>query len=324
MKCVYTLVLIFTALNLSAQTSITLNMEQFLNGETIEFNKEAKNNLDNSFKINRLQYYVSGFAIKHDGGQTTKISDTYFLIDPTKQTSFDLGSHDVTNMESITFYVGVDRAKNHADPSQYSSEHPLAPKSPSMHWGWSAGYRFVAMEGKSGSSLNSTFEVHALGDNYYYPIEIPFSETAKDGAINVGLRAEYSKLLEGINVSRGLIVHGSYGEAVELLQNFRDHVFTNALGEGNVLSVSSLNLITGMYPNPSSGALSISMDRAINGTLEILDLQGKTLFSDNLNGKQYTATIDLKSGVYFVRVRQQNAILATKKWVISNQKGTGL
>ena len=41
MKCVYTLVLIFTALNLSAQTSITLNMEQFLNGETIEFNKEA-------------------------------------------------------------------------------------------------------------------------------------------------------------------------------------------------------------------------------------------------------------------------------------------
>lgn len=124
MKRIFTLALIFYVAHVFAQTNITLNMEQFLNGEAIEFNKEAKNNLDNSFKINRLQYYVSGFSVKHDGGKTTEISDTYFLIDPTKQSSFDLGSHDVTNMESITFYVGVDQAKNHADPSQYSSEHP--------------------------------------------------------------------------------------------------------------------------------------------------------------------------------------------------------
>jgi len=319
MKRIFTLALIFGATHLFAQTNLTLNMEQFLNGTAIEYNKEATNNLDNSFKINRLQYYVSGFSVKHDGGKTTEISDTYFLIDPTKHNSFDLGSHDVTNMESITFYVGVDKAKNHADPSQYSSEHPLAPKSPSMHWGLSAGYRFVAMEGKAGGSLNTTFEVHALGNDYYYPIEIPFAETAKDGAINVALRAEYSKLLEGIDVSQGLIVHGAFGEAIELLKNFRDHVFTNAIGEGNVLSIPSTDIMTGMYPNPSSGMLNMSFERLVSASVEVLDLHGKILYSEDFKGNQFSTEVDLNSGVYLVRVRENNGILSTRKWVISNK-----
>lgn len=317
MKRLIPFVLMFCATQVLAQTDITVEIDQLLNGEAIEFNKAAKNNIDNDFKINRLEYYVSGISIRHDGGQELELSDMYFLIDPSKHSQFGLGSHDVTNIESIKFHIGVDRDKNHADPSQYSSDHALAPKSPSMHWGWSAGYRFVAMEGKAGASMNTTFELHALGDDYYFPIEIPFTESAKDGAINIKLRAEYSKLLESINVSQGLIVHGAYGEAVELLENFRDHVFTNILGEGNVLLSPDVDLITGMYPNPSTGIFNVLFDKHVNGTVEVLDINGKVAAAFNVNGKLITLNTDLKSGIYFIRIKNENGVIARRKWIVA-------
>ena len=104
---------------------------------------------DCEYKITRLQYYVSEIKIKYDGGKSYLIKDLYFLVSAEKDTVLSLGILPVSNIEGIEFSIGVDQAANHLDPSTYPSSHPLALKNPSMHWGWTSGYRFIALEGNS-------------------------------------------------------------------------------------------------------------------------------------------------------------------------------
>ena len=106
----------------------------------------------------------------HDTGKISQATGVYILANASQVLEVDLGSFDVTNVEAIKFSVGVNEPENHEDPTKWDSNHPLYPKSPSMHWGWASGYRFVALEGKTGDQLNKTFEIHALGDDNYHKI----------------------------------------------------------------------------------------------------------------------------------------------------------
>ncbi len=48
----------------------------------------------------------------------------------------------------IRFNVGVERARNHADPSVFPARHPLNPMVNGLHWDWKGGYVFLALEGR--------------------------------------------------------------------------------------------------------------------------------------------------------------------------------
>ena len=76
-----------------------------------------------------------------------------------------------------------------------------------------------------------------------------------------------------------------------------------------------------MYPNPASTELTINIDLEYSSTtnLKIIDLTGKTVkdFSRDLSHENgmYKAQLDisdLKAGIYFVRVKQQNKVLSKK------------
>ena len=56
-----------------------------------------------------------------------------------------MGPWDIEGVRGVKLHLGVDPAHNHADPSTYASDHPLSLQNPTMHWGWSAGYRFMAI-----------------------------------------------------------------------------------------------------------------------------------------------------------------------------------
>lgn len=76
-----------------------------------------------------------------------------------------------------------------------------------------------------------------------------------------------------------------------------------------------------MYPNPASTELTIKIDLKYSSStnLKIIDLTGKTVkdFTDVLSHESgmYKAHLDisdLKAGIYFVRVKQQNEVLSKK------------
>ncbi len=200
MKNIITLILcLATLLPLSnAQNDINLSIFHKLANEEFNLNQAANNNLEHDFKITRLEYYISEISLIHDGGTETLIEDLWILVNASSKTEVELGNYDINTVEKIVFHIGVDPAHNHLDPSTYEASHPLAPKAPSMHWGWTAGYRFVALEGHGGPALDQLVQLHGLDDKNYFTTEVVLDKTAENGILNIQLDADYTRALEDI------------------------------------------------------------------------------------------------------------------------------
>ena len=126
------------------QKEVHLQINQYIGNDPFAIGDEGTNDLGTKFSISRLDYYISSIKLHHDGGTTTNVGDKYILVSNGNTVDELLGEFNIGVLDSITFSVGVDPLYNHGDPTLWPANHPLAPKSPEMQWGWAAGYRFVA------------------------------------------------------------------------------------------------------------------------------------------------------------------------------------
>ncbi|MFT4565055.1 MAG: hypothetical protein ACJA1A_002632 [Saprospiraceae bacterium] len=301
----------------TAQSTVNIQINHLLDGEEFENEVNSKNDLGNDFMIDRLQYYLSGFSITHDGGQVTQVEELYVLVsllESTDPTVIELGEYDIVNLEAVNFYFGVDSEANHADPSLLHPSHPLAPKFPSMHWGWAAGYRFIALEGQSGPNVDQELQFHCIGDEFYRQMEYPVSMSG-ESSFTVEVDAEYKNLLEGIDISGGLILHGNLGEIKTLATNLREKVFSTPEITGTTDSelIKSLEI----YPNPvSDGQLNVRLETSVsNNIIRVQDAFGRIVYSgiQSLN----TQIDVLIPGIYFLSIEDNTGKkLATRKVVV--------
>ncbi|MBL7806066.1 MAG: T9SS type A sorting domain-containing protein [Saprospiraceae bacterium] len=273
------------------------------------------------YKINRLEYYISEIKITHDGGQETPVTDMHLLVRPALDSMYYLGSFpQITNVESITFSVGVDQAHNHLDPASYPANHPLAPQNPAMQWGWAAGYRFVAIEGKAGVNFAYDFEIHALGDANYKTLTLPTAaETHPDGDKTIHLVADYSQVLSSINVSAGLIVHGSSGKAVTVMNNMKDVVFS---AETSAVLNPAFEGTFSVSPNPATAGKAVATMTLPEGgdyRISLTDLSGRVVINQPIAAGSQTFAIDqpLNAGVYFVQLWQNARPVAVEKLIVT-------
>lgn len=283
-------------------------------------NAAAQNNISNDFKVNRLEYYISEISITHDGGTETMISNVWALVNTSGVTEINLGSQSITSVEGVNFHVGVDANSNHLDPASYNMNHPLAPKNPSMHWGWTAGYRFLAIEGKGGSSYNQTFELHGLGDANYFKTVIPFTTaaTAVNNEITLDIDADYTRILEGISVNSGVIVHGETGAAKTALENMRDYVFTPSSTASSTIDISEINAFS-VFPNPSNGVtkLTISTSTDLTYQVAVTDIVGRQVAFFNSVRSNSTLELNLDNvGLYFVSLIKEGQPVITEKLIV--------
>ncbi len=309
-----------TTLSTTAQTTVKFQINHLLKDQAFTFNQKASNNLDNEFNVKRLEYYISAISLTHDDGKTTTVSDVYILVNGGTAVDVELGQFDITTLESINFSIGVDPGVNNQNPTQWSASHALAPKSPSMHWGWAAGYRFVALEGKTGSSLNTTFEIHALGNDNFFKISIPTKGAMDNGNLIIELDADYTEALSNIDISSGLVIHGETDQAVRCLRNFTNSVFTSQEGNKNTLSTNEpkQNIGAVLFPNPSTGSFSIDVPQSVSGLVEVsvIDLTGKVIVDSALptNGL-HTYAIENK-GVFVISIRLDGVVVETKRLLV--------
>lgn len=320
-KIITTIFTLLVVLAVNAQTTVILNIENLLKDKKFALNQAATTNMSTNFSVSRLQYYISNISIIHDGGKVTPATGVYILVNAVNDVMKDLGQYNVTTIEGIKFSIGVNKPVNNQDPTQWPSNHPLSPQVPSMHWGWTAGYRFVAMEGKEGANLSNDFELHALGNNYYYDIQIPLSGQDIFGQLNVYLKADYTRALDNINIVGGKIIHGEETETIDLLRNFRDFVFTSQTGASNILaSVGQALAPTALdvYPNPSNGTVSFDItDKSVNITsIQISDITGKVVETIAVNDFETAQTTLTVKGIYIVSLMDGTNSLLTKKLVI--------
>ncbi len=309
----------FLAMSISsfAQNNVQLNINHKLGDADFAMQTGAKNNLNNDFEVTRLEYYISEISIVHDGGTETLVEDLWILADLSEGTQVDLGDHNINSVEIVKLHIGVSSEYNHLDPSTYPSTHPLAPKNPSMHWGWASGYRFVAFEGNGGSNFNQLFELHGLGDVNYFTTEIPLTTVADNNVVSINIDADYTRALEDINVNNGVIVHGENGEARQCLENFRDYVFTASPVVTSTIDVSEVSKFEA-YPNPTSGNITVTLEATqdLSYKVSVTDLLGQeVLFFDAVNSNStFDATLD-HAGFYFINLIKDGQPVITKKLI---------
>jgi hypothetical protein len=306
--------LLFLATTVFGQKAVELQLYHYLNDQSFYLNQEASTNLDEQFKVTRLEYYVTRISLIHDGGMETAISDdTVSLVNAANSnyTAIPLGEIDVTEVESVKFHIGVYSPKNNEDPGQYSIQHPLGPKSPSMHWGWSAGYRFIVVEGTAGEGFSQTFQLHGLGNENYFQTEVDVTPQLVNGKLILPVAADYAKSLEDIFIGNGVISHGSTEEAQEGIFNFRDLVFSNH----DITLESPLNISNNawtVYPNPVSHGFKVQYNGNENDlNVEVLDMLGKVITRYDLADNRFVTLPT--SGVYTVLLKSNSQVISTKK-----------
>ena len=305
-----------------SQTQLDLKINHKLGTSAFAFNTQKTNNLGNQINITRLEYYLTIVSITHDGGTVTPI-DKVLLINASSTSIDSLTSLTITNLEKVTLAVGVKSSLNHNDPSLLPSSNPLAPKSPSMHWGWTPGYRFVAMEGTSFSvTPNRPYEMHSLGDQNYFHTTITTAGVTTTGNKTIEINADYLEALRGIDVSNGPLDHGDYGNNITHLDNFRDYVFSSIEGNPSVgiKKIKEESIKLSISPNPSveGSEISIKLSEELNeATLLVTDLKGSIVIQQKISSKSITLR-DLKKGNYICTIKREGATLASRKLIITN------
>ncbi|MFN5875151.1 MAG: MbnP family protein [Ignavibacteria bacterium] len=251
-----------------------------------------------------LRYYISGITLHLRDGKNLTFPDTYILVDIRDVQRFPIGNADVSvGIDSISFHIGVDKARNHLDPTTYPDWHPLALKNPSMHWGWAAGYRFVTYEGKAGTSagaINATFQIHTLDDKLYTRCSVPLGGMI---STDIPLIGNYERLLNNIDISRGLINHGSEDEAATFMANMgsaQNPVYTASLPT----SVDEESRSVAVFPNPASDVITLPVGVV---RVEFVDIHGASLQTVHLGqGVNVVSVSALAQGTYQFLVHYQH------------------
>ena len=297
---------------LSAQTNVALRIDHRIGQAEVSAPLAVGTPAGETVDINRLEYYLSMFTIVHDGGQETAIPGAYVLADGFTDGLHALGSvSGVSNVELLKFNVGIDPDNNHADPASWPADHPLAPQVPSMHWGWAAGYRFVALEG---GTADATLEIHALGDGNHSPGETEVAASIENGTLVLDVEADVLGFFHLLTVGTGLINHGENAEAALVCNNLADRVF-RLPGTASVGETESEVLEVSLVPIANGAELQFGAVCPAGTRLELLDLLGRTVQQvDVPEGVQRFRLTDVRPGAFLISVQTPNS-RTTRRWI---------
>lgn len=298
-----------------AQTSVGLRIDHKAGQSEFDVSNPVVTTMGESVYIDRLEYYLSSFTLVHDGGQETQIEGAYVLADAFVDEVHALGDvSGVEAVEGLKFYVGIDPNNNHADPATWPADHPLSPQVPSMHWGWSAGYRFIALEGGSGINGIIGHEIHALGDGNHYPGEMEVVASIENGVLILDVEADVLGFYSQLTVGEGLINHGESGEAVLVCYNLADDVF-RLPGASSVKPVDSGAFEFNVLPRDGGAELRFDAPLTQVAEVSLLDILGRPLQTVTLSeGTTRHAFYDVHSGAFLVTVSTSNQ-LSTRRWI---------
>lgn len=308
-----------------AQQNVVLHFNHLIDTEPLEINTGKVYTTSNGiYNFSRLQYYISGIELVHDGGQVMPLTNTYVLVDGRGE-NYHLGTHQVTTIEEIRFDVGVDQAHNHLDPTTYLLGHPLAPQVPSMHWGWTAGYVFWAVEGEAAASNatvpNAPMNFHAIGDQYLTDVHLLLQNaTVTNGnTTTIHVNADYNHLF--VDVDMANMRHGQGGPLDSMMNNLMHY---NVFTADNLSSVDKKTALIALNisPNPATvqSLITYHFDSSEFLSLVITDPMGRVI--KQWVGLQPKGQLELpveawETGIYHYSFFAKNQLLATGKLLIN-------
>ncbi|HRI60019.1 MAG TPA: hypothetical protein PK228_09860 [Saprospiraceae bacterium] len=278
-------------------------------------------------KLTRAEFYISEIEIHHSDSTTMPLTDEYILVNAANPgAEHDLGQWAVDAAHGVTLHLGVPQSVNHNDPAAWPATHPLAPQNPSMHWGWSAGYRFMAIEGKIDNNNDgvpeTTFEFHNLGDALYKTVELTGIEEAENGVLHLHLTLDYIQLFKNMAMTGNLIQHGSATLNQKMMTNAATEAFLAMPEASATHEVLTNSLNVSASPNPFSAETLIQYELPAADALSMIVTNSLGQVVRTLGGLPATGSLrfergDLPNGIYQYGFYDNGNLLARKQFVIS-------
>ena len=306
-----------------AQSNYKLNINHLMNGNKLIFKQNNTSWEGVNYNVTRLQYYFSNFSFTTESNKKTARKDIVLLTNGSTD-YYDLAQMSLdSKVKEIEFYFGLDSLTNHSDPSLYPVGSPLGFQDPEMNWGWSAGYRFLAVEGvfdydKDGSPERG-FEYHMVSDRYYSKLTLPVKEIEdSNGNKILSINCNVDKLFQTLKFSQKAILHGAGGPCDIISNNINTGlVFTPNLTIDNK-EVDSKNIIE-VKNNLTSGFIQVNYNFDQISSLQVFNLEGKMVASKYGLTNSGVADFQLDTNSSYVIVANVNGkIVATKRVVIAN------
>jgi hypothetical protein len=298
------------------QREVILKVNHYLNGEEIELGDKIYNFSINEIKFWSIQYFLMDFELIDKNGNSIISSEKYKLIDASKS-EYSLGNISIDNVNSLKFNLGIDKETNHSDPSVWPSNHPLSLEYSTMHWGWVAGYTFIAIDGSVKDIFDrwlNHFQYHLVGNQYYTTILVNNIEAIYTGdKIIIELNTELSKMLEGVNLAVNNNIHGSGGANDIIGNNIRTkNPFQTAFS-----SVKNIYPELKLFPIPASDLITLELGNTNvhNLIFKIYDLNGRFVCDFNhLNSLTYDIS-NFNQGTYFLNIYKDKNLVKNIKFI---------
>jgi len=285
-----------------AQTKeVIIKMNHLYNGAPFTLNSTYEVDENISIEFSRIEFYLHLNSLISSTDQSVDLEDTYLLVNP-EQNEYSIGQHTTSNINTLLFHIGVESELNHNDPTLLLSNHPLAPQVPSMHWGWAAGYRFIAIEAMLDKDqdgiLEAVIQYHAVDDAYYTSLSISDASVETESSITFHLDVNYDKMFENINTSNAGVFHGSYPQNQSLIDNIVDN---NVFSVTENLSIEEVNTLGTIYPNPFKDVLNLDIQQ--NSSIHLYNTLGALIEVYELSpGLHQIETSQLTKGMYIVSI----------------------
>lgn len=300
---------------LAQSKEVIIKFNHLYAGESFSLNETYMVDGNTPIQLSRLEYYLHINSLTDNSNNATEFENLYILVNA-NQKEYHLGTYEVSDVNELSFHLGVAPDVNHNDPTLWPSAHPLAPQQQSMHWGWAAGYRFIAVEGMVDKIQDGIFEApiqyHAVDDAYYSALSLTAASVETDSTITFYVDVNYDKMFENINASEAGVFHGAFPENQALIDNITgNNVFTVTEN----LSLEESNLNTLIYPNPFIDIINLDLNQ--NATVKLYSILGELIEVHQFaKGKNTISSNHLENGLYILSIESkgvnENIVLLKK------------
>jgi hypothetical protein len=301
-----------------SQKNIFLDISPMFQSSSLEMNVNYTAWDGKTIKFDHFDYYLSDVQIFHDGGQSILL-DSVFLVEPQNHTLY-LGGYDVSQIEQISFVVGVPKPINTQtgvdaiDISLYPENHHLSFQTPSMYWGWQAGYMHMIMGGyaddNGDGTLEAYFEMHNLGNINQKFVELPgiIQTNTSSSQIDILLNCQVDHWINSIPLSTVGIAHGETGLNATILNNsLTEDVFIQPANA----SIPSHGSNSKIYFSNQSTALTIHWNEIADlDKILVYDINGKIVKElPSTSPTSQVAIENLDNGYYVIQFFNKNSLL---------------
>lgn len=216
--------------NIEFHFNYTVNGQPFSLGQVYEINGTAV-----SFEYANL--YIGGMVLHPETGEQIKLEDEYLLVTPS-ETRFPITKVDAGRFQKIQFFVGIDDRENDQSEDDFTSRassDPLGMHSPSMHWGWLGGYKYIRVDGMTDTDGDGTPETPLafhLGNNEMHEFISNYEFQQTDlvaGDNNLQFEFDLAKLFAGMDLKTEFRTHvaNNFDLAVRYQQNLTNAITLN-------------------------------------------------------------------------------------------------